>query len=381
MGPLTEAGLQASLLPMPSLQALEAMWTELEARAAPSFFLSWYWIGTWVAGLPAGVQARLVRVQMGDRVVGLGILVRRSVRRHRVLSLRSLFLNCTGDPLLDEITIEHNGLLAQAGMEAAVTQAAVDSLRAEMGRWDEVVFERVDLPDVVLATNSGRARWRELVRMPSYYVNLDAVRASGKPLAAALSSGTRYQLQRSIRRYEQFGPLAIEEATDMGTAERFFERLVELHQRHWIARGMPGSFANAFLCDFHRRLIALALPHGVIQLLRITAGTTELGYLYNHVYRGRVYVYQTGFDYSGDGPYDRPGVVSHALAIEHNVGRGHCVYDFSPGNVEYKQRMSNASTTVATLVLQAPRVKLRLEELVRNLRRTWRVRGHVAPKP
>jgi CelD/BcsL family acetyltransferase involved in cellulose biosynthesis len=203
-------------------------------------------------------------------------------------------------------------------------------------------------------------------------VDLERLRASGQNFASGLGKRTRYQLKRSIRLYEEAGPLSIVEATDRTTALGFLDELAALHQRHWRSRGLPGSFSNRFFFDFHRELVVRGLPENTIQLLRIAAGTTILGYIYNHVYCGHVWVYQTGFNYTNNGPYDRPGVVSHVLAIEHNLNKGHSLYDFSAGDAEYKRVLSNESVPLATLVMQAPRFKLRLEGAIRNLRRRLR---------
>ena len=61
---------------------------------------------------------------------------------------------------------------------------------------------------------------------------------------------------------------------------------------------------------FLRALIDRGFSKGVIDILRITAGGHELGYLYNFVYRDRVSNYQSGFQFGPDGRY-KPGLVAH----------------------------------------------------------------------
>jgi CelD/BcsL family acetyltransferase involved in cellulose biosynthesis len=371
----------ADLVALPPLEALAPVWKDLESRAHASFFLGWTWIGTWLECLPATVHPRLLRVERDGRVIGLAVVVSRVVLRHRVLRVRTLFLNCTGDPALDEITIEHNGFLAEAGAESVVAMAALALLRRRMDEWDEIVFECVGAPDDVVALEVAPARWRERSRGPSHYVDLEALRAKGKPFADGLGRRSRYQLKRSMREYELAGPLTIEEAADVPTAKRFLEGLVALHQQHWRDRGKPGAFANPFFAGFHQRLVSRGLPEGLIQLLRVSAGGTDLGYIYNHAYRGHVCVYQTGLNYTTNGPYDRPGVVSHVLAIEHNLRKGHSIYDFCAGDAEYKRVLSSSAADLATLILQAPRMKLRLEDQVRSLRQRVRSKDPAQARP
>ena len=40
---------------------LEAMWCELQERADASMFISWSWIGTWLASVPASIDVQASR--------------------------------------------------------------------------------------------------------------------------------------------------------------------------------------------------------------------------------------------------------------------------------------------------------------------------------
>ena len=77
------------------------------------------------------------------------------------------------------------------------------------------------------------------------------------------------------------------------------------------------AFASGFFADFHRALVTKQSDTGEIQLLRISAGKKLIGSLYNFVKNGRIYAYQSGFNYDPD-PRLKPGLVSHCLAIEQN---------------------------------------------------------------
>jgi CelD/BcsL family acetyltransferase involved in cellulose biosynthesis len=360
--------LTAILSALPGTALLEPLWRELEQRADASFFQSWHWIGTWLDCLHPGVAAELLRVERDGVVVGLGILVRRAVRRHGFLRSRGLFLNCTGDPSLDEITIEHNGFLSERGAERDVAQSCVAFLLGQRADWDEIFLEGMRDPALVDGLSMGRARLRTLSLRPCPHVDLAVLRESGQEYVAALGRSTRYNIRRSLREYEKRGALELEEATDLARAREYLQRLRDLHQRYWEQKGEPGSFANAFFAKFHDRLLERALSSGALQLLRVTAGKVELGYLYNYVYRGRVYNYQSGFDYAGGGLHERPGLVCHVLAIEHNLRKGHAVYDFMAGDSDYKRSLSTASQMLAWQVIQRPRLKLRIEDALRRVR-------------
>jgi CelD/BcsL family acetyltransferase involved in cellulose biosynthesis len=364
------SGLAAGLHALPARDALASAWRELVARARPSFFLGWHWIGSWLECLPPRIAPRLLRVEDHGRVVGLALVVRRTAWRHGFVRSRGLHLNSTGEDALDDIAIEHNGVLAEAGREREVLDAALRCLlEAERG-WDELFIPGMRSPGLLSELDLSGLRVHTVSEGPCRYVDLAALRAAGRKHVEALGRSTRYNVKRSQREYEAVGPLALEEAATIEQARAFLARLRELHQRYWTARGEPGSFANPFFTRFHDRLVETAFGDGVVQLLRVSAGGEDLGYLYNHVDRGRVYNYQSGFQYAaGEGQHRRPGMVAHALAIEHNAALGHDTYDFLAGDSDFKRNFATAEEPMAWQVVQRSRASLRLEDALRRLRR------------
>src|SRR5688572_17597071 len=130
--------------PLAELDALGARWRALEERAfEPSFFQSWTWVGSWLAALPDTSGLRLLTIADGDSIVGLGVLGRKTLRRHRVLPVRGLFVGETGDPKLDTLTMEHNGLLLAASATSAVLAEAFAELKTAES-WDELKIAGVE---------------------------------------------------------------------------------------------------------------------------------------------------------------------------------------------------------------------------------------------
>ena len=186
----------------------------------------------------------------------------------------------------------------------------------------------------------GGARWVTRRRSKCHYVDLEALRRSGGEYLGLLGSHTRYNVRRSIREYEKLGPLVLESAASPEQASAFLSGLRQLHQAYWQQKGLPGSFANPFFNEFHAELIRSHFAEGAIQLLRMSAGKAVLGYLYNFVDQGRVYNYQSGYDYElCPKQYSRPGFVTHVYAVEFNRTAGHHIYDFMAGDSEYKQTL------------------------------------------
>jgi CelD/BcsL family acetyltransferase involved in cellulose biosynthesis len=175
----------------------------------------------------------------------------------------------------------------------------------------------------------------------------------------------RAQLRRAQR---GFGELSLDVAADEREAADIYGELVRLHGLRWRARGQPGAFADPWFDRFHRRLIAERFRHGEIQLLRLRAGATTLGCLYNLVAGGRVLFYQSGLESFAD-PHLKPGYLCHAAAIRHNAAAGHAVYDLLAGASRYKQSLATDEVELVWARIQRPLCRFAIEERVRVWKR------------
>ena len=353
---------------LPPLAALEREWRDLEMRGEHSFFMSWFWIGSWLERLPVDVPRWLLRAESGGRVVGLGVICANTVRRHGMFASRGLYLHCTGRPELDELTVEYNGFLAEGGLEHQVTQKCIEFLRSERG-WDELYLDGWYRRDLLGSMQADPLRSIRTVRRPCHYVDLEALRHSGTRYAELLAKNVRYNMHRSMRQYEKLGELNFDVATTADEALSFLAELKRLHQHSWQAKGQPGAFANRFFDEFHREFVRRRFPNNVIQLARLRVGERAVGYLYNFVYRGHVYHYQSGIDYDIDRRLS-PGLVCQEYAVEFNQKCGHRIYDFMAGELKYKSDLATHSTEMLWLVLQQPRLKFRIEDWLRS----WKAR-------
>lgn len=351
---------------------LEPHWRSLlEETQDPSPFLSAEWIESWLSirQEQLGTRALLWRDERGS-VVGCALA---SIQGGRIgwFAVRQAFLNASGGM---EVASEHNDFLAVERYRRAIMEDLIQWQLAE---------ESIDEFAVV----GGRRRLTDLVssiwpsrRVDGYsseapYVELDAVRSSGGDYLALLSSNTRGQIRRSIRLYrDRLGPPHLEFA--MGEQERleWLEELIELHEEHWQARGKRGGFSDGRR-EFHRSLIGVASDRPCdgleVCLCRLRFGEHLIGMLYLLVFRDRVYFYQSGFRYDDDNRL-KPGLVTHALTIQHFADQGYAEYDLlggEPEPVQYKRSLSTGVRTLEWIRLAAPSVKMRLITTIRALGR------------
>lgn len=360
-------GIEFSVQDLPSHETLLELWRELETRSDTSFFVSWSWIGTWLRCLPRRIRPQLLVGTSQGRIVCLGVLVRNLVRRRLMVRSDALFLNACGEQRFDEITIEHNGVLVDREFAAVVWPRLVRFFVEQQPGWDEIHLPGVDAAGQWLEAVGEQVSVQYKVR-DCHHVDLNKVRTRQGGYLALLSGNTRSKIRRSIREYESLGPLSLAVATNLHDAQRYFGRLKNLHQAYWTDRGEPGSFANRFLDEFHEQLIQNCFERGEIQLCALTAGSREIGYLYNFVHRGRVSNYQSGLSYVVCGAQNRPGLVAHSLAVQWNADHGHLVYDFLAGTQRYKESLGTDRESMTWAVLQRDLAKFRLESTMRAMK-------------
>lgn len=351
---------------LPPLATLEREWRTLEAVARPSFFTSWPWIGTLLAAVPAAHRPNLLRGAARGETVGLALLgagVTR--RRHGLVRSRVLYINETGDRRCDSITIEHNGILAPVGREAMVFDSAI-AWFADLGDEADELYISGSMLRPSETTVEGRGLGRSETALPSYSLDLGLLSSSGGELYPVLSANARQQLRRARRHFEGYGPLQLSVATTAAEALAFFAELKVLHCASWERRGKRHAFSGDFFEPFHRLLIERSFAGGGTQLLRATAGSRIIGYLYNFRIGDRIYAYQSGF--ADSDPQERPGIVTHALAIRHAFQSGARVYDFMAGRNRLKESFSTRREPMLWQVFQQPRLAFRLEHLSRRFK-------------
>jgi CelD/BcsL family acetyltransferase involved in cellulose biosynthesis len=331
--------------PVKDFAALAPIWLDLERRASGSFFQSWAWTGCLAeARFP---DPWLLTARRDGKVVGLALFNRGP--RDRLGISRPLLLGESGDPDLDVIFIEHNGLLLDRGEGAELAQrcwAALDACKD--GGLQNALWRLGGVPQAVREALPGDRRVRVTARRPAPYFDF-SVAPPDIPAIDRLSANTRQQLRRSLRAWEEIGPLRLEIAATFEQAEAFLDALAELHQRYWIGRGKPGAFAAPFFMRFHRALIRRSSHAQSVDLIRVSAGDRVIGYLYNFVHDGWVAAYQSGFDFGPDADRLRPGLVCHLMAIEHYRRVGMRLYDFLGGEARYKRSFANCETELLWL--------------------------------
>lgn len=325
--------------PLAANGALPEWWGRLfQSAVGAPIFLSPAWMETWLEVYGRKFSGSWMRWEAGGETVGGCLLLRNRVWRQG-LPLATLYLNCAEDTGMGAAAIEFNRTLHRPGYENAI---AHDLARALAGRrWTRLVLSGYeDSPLMHTLLEQAPLCGVDREERPSPYVDFTAL--AGGDYVATLSAKTRSQIRRCRRLYEEtHGRVVIEAAADCEQALAFLAELAVLHNAIWRSRGTSGAFASGTFREFHQRLIRRLWPTRGVDVLRARAGARVIGYVHTFLLGGKVYCYQSGFVQERDNNL-KPGMLTHACAIDHYRERGYREYDFLAGDVRYKRSLAKS---------------------------------------
>jgi CelD/BcsL family acetyltransferase involved in cellulose biosynthesis len=312
-----------------------------------SIFLSPAWLQGWIDLYAAEFDGEWLWWEADGRVVA-GCLLLERVIRVKGVPLRSVFLNATGLASAPTPLAEFNDVLhLPAYRDAVASDLAGQLTRKSWSRCFLSGYEEGSLC-AALASLVAAAEVEHDTRAAPY-VDLGALGDRGFEVALTGSTGT--QVRKNKRVYEtQFGPLSVQPAASLEEALHFFSEMARLHVVRWAAQGESTSLSSPVVIEFHRRLIGSLWPEGQVELLRVGGADKVIGYLYNYVFQGKVFFFQSGFDYELD-PARSPGMLTHVLAIEHYRRRALREYDFLAGDARYKRSLANRDRSLRWSIL------------------------------
>ncbi|WP_175577528.1 GNAT family N-acetyltransferase [Photobacterium proteolyticum] len=367
--------MQCDVFYNPDREKLAKAWQQLEARSRPNFFLSWLWIGTWLECCVD--DCYLVEARTGKEVVGLGILVAKKSRLP-FDSRQSYFLHQTGDPEQDQLCIEYNDfLLLPAYAEKARTTMLSKIFLSLVGNGALVIgaCQKGLFNSALRLGAESRCVWDSV----AYKLDLNRLRADDMSLEQSLSRSGRYQIKRSLKRYERQGKITITTATTTDEALAMFADAEPFHIARWGALPGQSGFTNPKFKHFHHTLIRRGAESGEVVLHTLCAGDEPIGVIYNFHYDNQVYFYLSALNYNLQDKHLKPGLTAHYLLINQALSKGMEGYDFMAGVTRYKQTFANSESPVATYHYQQPHLALKVEDSLRRFKR--RITSGNSPSP
>ena len=318
---------------------VEDDWVALTQRSPyESIFVEANWIGTWIRKYQDSLDIEILRFFHGAELVGACLLTWR-VDWKGPIPIRKVFLNAAGEAEWEEVGTEFNHLICLTGSEAS-TAAALKKHLDQRG-WDEFVLAGCCQTAALQALkDTFGAEDLSLQKVPSYYVDLNAIRASGKAFEMSLSYKVRYNIRQSIKIYQESGPIEVERAGTLQRAKEMLAELIELHSQRWGAKGRAGAFASPRFQSFHDELLARCFEQNAVDLVRVSVGGQSIGVLYNFVSGNKAFFYQCGFRIT-ENKRLRPGLVTLQSVLQFYTQSPLAEYDLMAGALEYKRSLSD----------------------------------------
>ena len=320
-----------------NLSQIAQIWQDLE-QVNTSFFLSWTWIGTWLMTLSQPIHV-FVFYRQGDLHQPIGICIGGELTQSGFgVGYTQLYLNQSGHQHLDQAWIEYNDILASE-----------QDLQSCRKAWIAYCFAHDNIDCIIINTSCVTAKdWSE---HELFKIDQETVQGFAKHLTpdfadlptllSSFSKNRRAQIKRAIRYIEsQYGNIIMTKHTG-AAALKHIQPLAELHKSRWGDSEYGSGFDNPKFVEFHEQLLLLEHPDQDIHLLQFTAGTTNLGYLYNFTSNAKVYFYLSGVNYVSADNKCKVGLVMHTLAMQYYAELGYQVYDFLGGASAYKTSLSD----------------------------------------
>jgi glycosyltransferase involved in cell wall biosynthesis len=311
----------------------------LQAAGNISIFLTAAWIQTWLESYGADFTGMWIHWEADGQVVG-GCLLLERISWLRGIPLRTLHLNATGELPRPSPHAEYNDVVHVVGYQTAIAEDICKLLATRP--WSRLLLSGYEAGGVCsqLAAMLPKAAVEHETKAARY---VDIAGLTGLAFDKSLTGKTGTYVRRNRRWYKDvFGEITVSRAATADDARQFFAELRALHVARFVARGEPTSLADSAVVEFHHRLIERLWSSGAIDFLRVSDAQRAIGYLYNFILDGKVYVFQTGFDYGRSSKWS-PGLLTHSLAIETYRSEGFREYDFLSGEALYKRTLASRS--------------------------------------
>lgn len=349
-----------------SVEYIRKHWQQLEKEANISFFQSWPWIDAWLT--VARKEVRPLVFKINNQVVGLCFVGCGQTKDHRFLSFPTFVPWGTGRDYIDVSAPEYNSPIILPGHEKSVRQAMVSFLltHPRMSKMNRIDLRRVPIEHYEDYVVEGYHY--DIYKLEdSFSVTLDNIR--NKDITNVFSKGAHSQIKQSMTHYQdQFGEISYERAENATKAQNWFVELGKLNQKRFNEKSQKGIWDYPKLINMHRALLDRYFEKGLAEIVRVRAGDKTIGYLYNFLFKGRVYYYMGGFVYHEDNKL-RPGMVTHSEAIQHYAKQNDLeYYDFLAGNQSYKKRLSDDSSQMIHFTVTRPCFKYKLSDYLRKIK-------------
>ena len=152
-----------------------------------------------------------------------------------------------------------------------------------------------------------------------------------KELGAKFRHNLRYYRQKMEKNYKK---VEFKKYDELGSVEETAKTFIELHQKRWNLKGLPGAINTQITRDFFIDLSRKLANNGWLALYFLTANDEPIAGLYCVEYDHTMYEILSGFD--PDFSRYSVGNLLHAKVIEKCIEKKIEEFDFMKGDESYK---------------------------------------------
>ena len=355
---------------------LDSLRTDWNWLAADVPFRRFEWLATWWRHYrqPGSDLFVLTARDSNRELIGiLPLYLHRSLRHGRVLR----FLG-SGEICSDYLT-----LLSVKGAEHEVASEISSHLTQKVRRnWDllELVGQEQNDLTIGLLTErfrssgygvhirSGLSCWR--LELPGTW----------EEYLMSLSKTRRDRVRRLVRQAFDSGRATNGLVQQPADFQRYFDRLVDLHQKRRTSLGEAGCFASRRFIAFHHDVMQQLHSLGLLRLWWTDFDGQPAAIEYALVGGDTIYFYQSGIEPAL--AKQQPGWLSTIGSLRYVQSQGYRFYDFLRGDEAYKSSWGATKRPTTELRIVAPRLSARIRHAAWRTRKlAGRIKRSTLPKP
>lgn len=316
---------------------LKEKWDSLLACSEScSPFQTWEWLAAWwdYYGDGGRLLTLLARDKRGE-LVGIAPLM---LSRARILPLRKV--NFIGNPHSDYLDF-----IFLPGKEKEVCQAFFGYLENCSNRWDVLDLEEIPAysptADMLLglAQQKGFACKREVESICPYI----SLPQSWETYLSVLGKHKKREMKAYACFLKDIPSAEFGVVRNDASLEAEMNTLMDLHQKRWASKGLPGSFVNRKEREFHQTVARRFLNQGWLKLFYLKVDGRTVASCYCFGIGKRWYYYLGGFDPAwgtqnvGNWAQRKVNTMLLAYVIQSAIGNGLEEVDLLRGDETYKQ--------------------------------------------
>lgn len=345
---------------------IATLWLTLEASSSQSVFLSWSWIGTWLAQVIEQQPCFLVTAtDSGKQIKGLGLFCQNTRRYFGPIKAKQWHLHKTGETKFDQIWLEYNDFLLADDCADSLRQAmwfhlfhhnpfAVDHWL--LGVSQSSVLNALTPPNTIATTIDNE---------DIGYVFATADHASDYPKSISVS--TYKQVRKTKQLLAAKGQVKFEFTTEPRHITALLAITKQWHIDKWQETPTPSGFTNPAFYNFHQGLIA----KGKAALSAIYLDGEVIAVNYYLIDANRIYFYLSALKPMADNKI-KLGLYSHCQSIEYISQQPEYkhlkYYDLLAGDANYKRKLATQKVAFVEVSFEVKTILWRLKAIAMSLR-------------